>query len=231
MAVNYFYDIHTVCGLLGTTSRTLRYYEEKQLISSTKSPFSARRQYTQEQVERIRTVLMLRSLGLPVREIQALQQEGTDLKSVILDHRARIHAYIERKQREISFLNEALSVIDAGGNLFEATLSETITEGDPSLLTIARICSDAIVNGKHEPLYEHLSESMRAYMPREVYERVRSDVLAPLGELIAVEALSIDARFPHILYQSVRYEKLGLRIKFVFHGGKIAGLWFHYDEL
>lgn len=224
-------DIHAVCGLLGTTSRTLRYYEEKQLISSTKTLVSGRRQYTPEQIARIRMVLMLRSLGLPVKEIKALQREGMDLKGAILTHRARILASIERKQREISFLNEALSVIDAGGNLFENALPECPAEGEAALLTIARTCADAIVRGEHELLYRHLNETMQAYMPREVYERVRSDTFAPLGRLVAWGALSVDARFPHIIYQSVRYEKLGLRIKFIFHGGKISGLWFHYEEL
>lgn len=231
MANDRLLDIHAVCRLLGTTSRTLRYYEEKRLISSTKSPFSTRRQYTPEQIERIRIVLMLRSLGLPVKEIKALQGEGMDLRNVILTHRARIRASIERKQREIFFLNEALSVIDAGGDLFDSTRSDTHTESDPALLAVAQRCAGAIVRGEHELLYAHLSEPMQAYMPREVYERVRSDTLEPLGGLVAEGELSVDARFPHIVYQSVWYEKLGLRIKFVFHGGKIAGLWFDYEEL
>ena len=33
-------DINTVCRMLGTTSRTLRFYEEKGIIQSTVSPFS-----------------------------------------------------------------------------------------------------------------------------------------------------------------------------------------------
>lgn len=224
-------DIHTVCELLGTTSRTLRYYEEKHLISSTKSPFSARRQYTPEQVERIRMVLALRSLGLPIRDIQALQREGTDLKSAILAHRAHILASIKRKQYEMHFLNEALAVIDAGGDPFRETLSEAVGQGDPALPETAHACAEAIVHGNTDFLYEHLSEKMRAYMPRAVYERVRSDTLALLGDFVAFAPLSVDAQFPHIVYQPVRYEKLGLRIKFVFHGGKIDGLWFHYEEL
>lgn len=231
MADDRLYDIHAVCEMLGTTSRTLRYYEEKRLVRSTKSPFSARRQYTPGQMEQIRMVLMLRSLGLPVREIKALQQEGGDLKSALHSHRARIYASIERKQREINFLNEALAVIDKGRNLFGTALSDPLVEGDPAHLTIASTCADAIVYGNRERLYAYLSESMQAYMPREVYDRVRSDTLAPLGKPVSFGSLSVDARFPHVVYQSVRYEKLGLRIKFVFHGGQIAGLWLDYEEL
>lgn len=231
MVHDHLLDIQAVCGLLGTTSRTLRYYEEKNLISSTKLSFSARRQYTPEQIAQIRMVLMLRSLGLPVKEIKALQQEGSDLKSAILAHRARIRASIERKQREICFLNEALSVIEAGGDIFGSALTETPAEGDPAFAEIAKTCAHAFVYGDHELLFAHLSETMRAYMPREVYARVRSDTLSSLGGPVAFGALSVDALFPNVVYQSVRYEKLGLRLKFVFHGGKINGFWLDYEEL
>ena len=37
------YDISAVCRMFGTTSRTLRYYEEKRLINSTTFPPSDRR--------------------------------------------------------------------------------------------------------------------------------------------------------------------------------------------
>lgn len=34
-----------------------------------------------------------------------------------------------------------------------------------------------------------------------------------------------------IVYQHVKYEKLGMRIKFVFHGEKLEGLWVTYYEI
>ena len=67
------YDIGEVCKLLGTTSRTLRFYEEKGIISSTDVPFQPRRQYTGAQVDHIRNVLVLRALGISVKAIKALQ--------------------------------------------------------------------------------------------------------------------------------------------------------------
>ena len=70
------YDISEVCRMLETTSRTLRFYEEKGLIQSTALPFSTRRHYTNDQVERIRRVLLLRGLGLSVKAIA--QMQGND---------------------------------------------------------------------------------------------------------------------------------------------------------
>ena len=60
------YDIAKVCQMLGTTSRTLRFYQEKGIIQSTSTPFSNRRQYTMAQIEKIRNVMALRALGLSV---------------------------------------------------------------------------------------------------------------------------------------------------------------------
>ena len=85
-------DINTVCRMLGTTSRTLRFYEEKGIIQSTVSPFSTRRQYSMAQLEQIKKVLVLRSLSLPVAEIKRLQQEKGDLGQAILERRAKVIA-------------------------------------------------------------------------------------------------------------------------------------------
>ena len=58
------YDITEVCKMFGTTSRTLRFYEEKGIIQSTTVGISSRRQYTEEQVSIIKNVIVLRALGL-----------------------------------------------------------------------------------------------------------------------------------------------------------------------
>ena len=47
MEEKHFYDITQVCRILGTTSRTLRFYEEKGIITSTTNGLSSRRQYTE----------------------------------------------------------------------------------------------------------------------------------------------------------------------------------------
>ena len=69
MKGTYLYDITDVCRLLGTTSRTLRFYEQKGIISSTTVGSSARRRYTEEQLVHIKNVLALRTLGLSIKAI------------------------------------------------------------------------------------------------------------------------------------------------------------------
>ena len=82
------YDIAEVCKMLDTTSRTLRFYEEKGIIQSTTVGISTRRQYTEEQISRIKNVLVLRTLRLSVKAIAELQTKGIDLKEAVLSKRA-----------------------------------------------------------------------------------------------------------------------------------------------
>ena len=223
------YDITEVCKMLGTTSRTLRFYEEKGIIQSTTVGTSSRRQYTEEQISHIKNVLVLRTLGLSVKAIAELQNSGTDLKDAVLSKRAEIYASIDSRIREINLLNEALSALESGKDIFaeDWQLSSAMNAEEKE---IARICTDAILSGDTDTLYEHLSSRLAEYMPRDVYRVVRKDTLAPLGDFVSIDKTVADDRFSNKLYCFIRYSKLGLKITYVFHGGKIDGLWLGYYD-
>ncbi len=224
------YDITEVCKMLDTTSRTLRFYEEKGIVQSTTVGISSRRQYTEKQISRIKNVFVLRTLGLSVKAIAELQTKGIDLKDAVLSKRAEIYASIESRIREINLLNEALSTLESGKDIFAEDwhLSSVMNTEEKE---IARICTDAILSGATDTLYEHLSPRLAEYMPRDVYILVRKDTLAPLGEYLSVDRTVADNSFSNKLYCFVRYSKLGLKITYVFHSGKIDGLWLGYYDL
>lgn len=224
------YDITEVCKMLGTTSRTLRFYEEKGIIQSTTVGTSSRRQYTEEQLSLVKNVLVLRTLGLSVKAIAELQNSGTDLKDAVLSKRAEIYASIDSRIREINLLNEALSALESGKDIFaeDWQLSSAMNAEEKE---IARICTDAILSGDTDTLYEHLSSRLAEYMPRDVYRVVRKDTLAPLGDFVSIDKTVADNRFSNKLYCFIRYSKLGLKITYVFHGGKIDGLWLGYYDM
>lgn len=224
------YDITEVCKMLDTTSRTLRFYEEKGIVQSTTVGISSRRQYTEKQISRIKNVLVLRTLGLSVKAIAELQTKGIDLKDAVLSKRAEIYASIESRIREINLLNEALSSLESGKDIFAEDwhLSSVMNTEEKE---IARICTDAILSGATDTLYEHLSPRLAEYMPIDVYIAVRKDTLAPLGEYLSVDRTVADNSFSNKLYCFVRYSKLGLKITYVFHGGKIDGLGLGYYDL
>ena len=224
------YDITEVCKMLDTTSRTLRFYEEKGIIQSTTVGTSSRRQYTEEQISHIKNVLVLRTLGLSVKAIAELQNGGTDLKDAVLSKRAEIYASIDSRIREINLLNEALSALESGKDIFaeDWQLSSAMNAEEKE---IARICTDAILSGDTDTLYEYLSSRLAEYMPRDVYRVVRKDTLAPLGDFVSIDKTVADDRFSNKLYCFIRYSKLGLKITYIFHGGKIDGLWLGYYDM
>ena len=219
------YDITEVCKTLGITSRALRFYEEKKLITSEKDIFSNRRKYTEAQMEEIRHVLVLRALGLSVKAIREIQMSHKDLKSAVLSRRAEIIASIRTKQRELSVLNDALVRMESGKELFETEISST-----RSIDAISELCIKAIVLGNTDILYQYASPRLAKYMPKSIYESKREDTLSPLGAFCALEYTKRDSEFPHIVYGYAKYENLGLRMKLVFHGEKIDGLWLSYYE-
>ncbi len=220
-------DISELCNIFNTTSRTLRHYEEKGIIESTTDGFSKRRKYTQEQIDNIRNVFVLRSLGLSIKEILQLQQENANLKDAVILKRAEIIASIEKRTREINILNDAISAIEAGESIFDDKAKPNISI-DSELMYITQECSDAIVFGKTEKLYEYLSKDMLRLMPRDIYERSREDTLAPLGNFVSYKRIEADPKYPNKIYSFVKYRYLELKITFVFSNKEIDGLWLSY---
>lgn len=223
------YDINTVCKMLGVTSRTLRFWEEKGLICS-ETVMSGRRQYTDKQIEAIKKVITLRALGLSVKKIQELHNNELELRAAINERRAAVYAAIEKKERELYVLCDALTLIDDGGNLYATELPMPAPIGT-QYEEIAVKCAQAVVHNDEALLYSYFNEKMKAYLPLEAYRIMRSDWLEPLGNFVEFGELVTDEHYKNILSQYVKYEKLGVRIKFVFHGEKLAGLWMTYCEI
>jgi len=225
-----FYDINEVCKMLGTTSRTLRFYEEKGIISSTPVPYKTRRQYTEKQIDHIKNVIVLRTIGLSVAQISELQKGQVDLLMAIKERRARIYALLDEKVREIHLLNEALAIIGEGGDIFEHNVDSAYICGSERFEEIVKVCSEAIVFGETDKLYCYFCDKMIEYMPVEAYEKMREDTLMPIGRFVSFEKRICDAKYPNVWFQDVKYELLNIRIKFVFYGEQISGLWLLYCE-
>ena len=223
------YDITEVCRMTGTTSRALRFYEEKGIVKSTSQGLSHRRKYTEAQLEQIKNVLALRSLGLSVKSIDLLQKNKSDLREIVSSKRAEIYAVIDSKIREINLLNDVLFSL-ASGSVPLPEVNSKPYEADDEETEILIKCTNAIVTGETEFLYQYLSERLRQYLPKSAFEKIRNDTFEPLGSYISVEKSEKDEKYPHRFYQFVRFSKLGLKITYVIYQNKIEGLWLGYYE-
>lgn len=224
------YDITEVCKILGTTSRTLRFYEERGIITSTLVGLSSRRHYTEKQLLHIRNVLVLRNLGLSIKVIAELQTENVNLKDAVLSKRAEIYSFINSRLKDVDLLNEALCILESGEDIFDEKrkfyLAETSKE-----VEIAKICTDAFLNNNDETLYMYLSSHLVEYMPKEVYNVVKKDILHSVGDFVAVEDIIVDEKEHNKIYSKVKYSKIGLMITFVFYNTEIEGFWLGYYDV
>lgn len=222
-------DITKVCKMLGTTSRALRFYEQKGIIVSTKLPYTNRRAYSEMQLERIKRVLVLRSLGMPVAEIKKLTDEKGDLHAAVVKRKARLIAVLTEKARELNLLEETLAAIENGEDIF-IDKNNTARVDKAACLTMktAAACTDAFIHGEYERCFALFSDTLREYVPLDSFKRISTDTLAPLGGYVAVEKTSAEEKDGNIVYSYIKYENLGLCIKYVFRADMIYGIWLSY---
>lgn len=220
-------DIAEVCSLFGISSRTLRFYEEKGIVESDRTGCSRRRKYNKSQLNRIQIIMVLRTLGLSVKTIQDYLAGKADLREIISLRRAEISALIHTKQREIRILTDALAAMEDGEDIF-APEKNSQREHDSAREQIARICSEYIIDGRLADLYTYFSRKMKDYMPMEVFQKIWSDALIGLGKFAGYGETEPDADNQNMIYQYLKFDKMTIRLAYVFHGKRIHGLWVQY---
>ncbi len=92
---------------LGISSRSLRYYEQVGLIKSVRPEFEKYRFFDEAAVERLRQIMVLRKMQIPVRDILRIY-ESEDMSVVVQVFTDRLREL----DGEINALSELKSVIN-----------------------------------------------------------------------------------------------------------------------
>lgn len=79
-------QIKEMARRLQITPRAIRYYEEKGLITPAKADESGYRQFSEEDLWRLQTIITLREVGMPVEEIGALLQQMKEEEGSLLQY-------------------------------------------------------------------------------------------------------------------------------------------------
>lgn len=92
---------------LGLSSRTLRYYEEVGLITSVRPQFEKYRYYDEQNVQRLRQIIILRKMHIPIKDIVRIydSREMVDITQVFVDRLSEI-------DREVTALSELKRIIN-----------------------------------------------------------------------------------------------------------------------
>lgn len=96
------------CEATGLTRKTLLFYEEKGLFSPHKTRSNGRdyRDYTQEDIVRLKNIATLRRAWFTIDEIKRMKEAPEDIEGIFSDY----HAWLKAQKKE---LNQLLAVADA----------------------------------------------------------------------------------------------------------------------
>ena len=80
------WPIHHIAALAGTTSRTLRHYDDIGLLAPSRIAGNGYRHYDQDALVRLQRILLLRELGLGLPVIAAVLDHGTSQTAALQAH-------------------------------------------------------------------------------------------------------------------------------------------------
>ena len=126
-------DIAEVARLTGLTSRALRFYEARGLVTPLRTA-SGRRHYGPAELERLHQIVAMKRAGLTLAQIQRLTGGRLlDLRSIVA---AQVEALAERERgiaRARILLEEILSRIDRSEPIDVATFCSLIRQGETTM--------------------------------------------------------------------------------------------------
>ena len=115
------------------SARMLRYYEQQGLISSRRIQDYAYRVYDEENISRLRLILVLRRLRVPLKYIAVILSSG-DADEAVRVLREKI-AEIEEEQRALQAIREMLTLFVERIGLGQSAAHRLALLGDDALLS------------------------------------------------------------------------------------------------
>lgn len=101
--------IKEMAQLTGVSQRTLRYYEEVDLLKPASHTAAGYRQYGEAEVEILREILLYRSLGLPIKKIQTILHQPEKIRQqVLLNHQEKLAAEKNKVTEQLALLAQHL---------------------------------------------------------------------------------------------------------------------------
>lgn len=98
------YTVHKLSQLAGVSTRTLRYYDEIDILSPARINSSGYRIYGEKEVDRLQQILFYRELGVSLEDIKKIMNEPSfDGEAALKEHRKQLLE--KRKQLDLLIAN------------------------------------------------------------------------------------------------------------------------------
>ena len=182
------YSINALAKLAGTTTRTLRWYDETGLLKPLRTSSAGYRIYGPRQVERLQDILFYRELGFELSDIRSiLDDPAFDRQTALQSHlaalkqqRSRLDGLILTVQKTLSELQGESAMTDH--EKFEAFKRRAIEENEANYGTeIRQKYGDEAVDR---------SNARMMGLSREAYERwvaIGEEILAALTHAVRAQ--------------------------------------------
>lgn len=111
------WSIQQIARLAGTTSRTLRHYDELGLLTPSRIGSNGYRYYDAAALVRLQRVLLLRDLGLGLPQIAEILARPAAEEHALESHLAWLRGEQDRLTRQIAAVESTVSTLKEGGEL------------------------------------------------------------------------------------------------------------------
>ncbi|QAY62970.1 MerR family transcriptional regulator [Xylanimonas allomyrinae] len=118
-------SIQQIARLAGTTSRTLRHYDDLGLVPPSRIGGNGYRYYDERALARLQRVLLLRELGLGLPQIADVLSREHDAASALTTHLSLLRQEQDRLTRQIAAVERTVTALREGKEL----MAETMLDG------------------------------------------------------------------------------------------------------
>jgi DNA-binding transcriptional MerR regulator len=111
------WSIQDIARIAGTTSRTLRHYDDIGLLKPSRVGDNGYRYYDRDSLVRLQRILLLRELGLGLDAVGRVLSDRRDAGPALRDHLAWLRAERERLARQIASVESTIHAVEEGGEI------------------------------------------------------------------------------------------------------------------
>jgi DNA-binding transcriptional MerR regulator len=111
------WPIQDIARIAGTTSRTLRHYDDIGLLKPSRTGPNGYRYYNQAALVQLQRILLLRGLGLGLPTIGQVLDDETDVAKALTGHLHWLKQEQDRLARQIASVTQTIKAVKGGGEI------------------------------------------------------------------------------------------------------------------
>ncbi|UZX04482.1 MerR family transcriptional regulator [Arthrobacter sp. CDRTa11] len=111
------WSIQDIARIAGTTSRTLRHYDDIGLLKPSRTGHNGYRYYNQAALVQLQRILLLRGLGLGLPVISQVLDDQADAATALAGHLEWLKQEQDRLARQIASVRQTIEAVKGGGEI------------------------------------------------------------------------------------------------------------------